>query len=449
MVMIPKAVEKLHRRRILRGMVGGAAVSVGLPLLNCFLNTNGTALAAGAPLPTCFGTFFFGLGFNPGRWEPAVVGANYEMAPELAALSPFKDKINIYSGMNSFLDGRPNRVHETGVQVCMHGEIPRSREATPPSIDSLIADAIGTRTRFRSIEVSSIGVARGYSSRGRGEVNPAETAPAALYTRIFGQEFQDPNAAIFTPDPHLLARQSVLSGMAEQRASLVKELGAEDRARLDSYFTSLRELENQLSLSLQKPQPLEACSIPANEKGPQTGTVVEDVLLNNKLFSGLLANALACGQTRVFNSLYTMALSNIRRAGSADTHHVLTHEEKVDDATGNQPHTTWFNERSVEALLVLIQALNNVREGDKTLLDRTLIYVATDTGRASVHSLINMPLLTVGSASGKMKTGIHYHGNSDPVTRVGLTVQRALGVPTSSWGGDSNKTSSPIAGVLI
>ncbi len=448
MVAIPTAVKRLHRRRVLRGMVGGAAVSVGLPLLNCFLNGNGAALAAGGPLPTCFGTFFFGLGFNPGRWEPEAIGANYTMAPELSALAPFRDKINIYTGMQAFLDGRPNRVHDTGVQVCMHGEIARSREATPPSIDSLIGDVIGTRTRFRSIEVSSIGSSRGYSSRGRGEVNPSEVSPAALYARIFGPEFQDPNAATFTPDPLMLARKSVLSGMSEQRAALVRDLGAEDRARLDGYFTSLRELENQVSLSLQKPEPLQACTTPQTEKDPTTGTVVENVLATNKLFSGLLAHTLACGQTRVFNSIYTSALSTIRRAGSADTHHVLTHEEKADEKTGYQPETTWFNERSVEALVDLITALSNLHEGPGTLLDRTVIYVSTDTGRAAVHSLINMPLITVGSAGGRMKTGIHYHGNSDPVTRVGLTIQRALGVPTSSWGNDSNTTSAHINDVL-
>ncbi len=54
------------RRNVLRGMMGGAAVSVGLPFLDCFLNTNGTALAAtGAPLPVAFGTFFWGCGLNP------------------------------------------------------------------------------------------------------------------------------------------------------------------------------------------------------------------------------------------------------------------------------------------------------------------------------------------------------------------------------------------------
>ena len=64
----------LGRRAALRGMLGGAAVTVGLPFLDCFLNTNATALADGQKLPVCFGTWFWGLGLNPGRWEPPMTG---------------------------------------------------------------------------------------------------------------------------------------------------------------------------------------------------------------------------------------------------------------------------------------------------------------------------------------------------------------------------------------
>ena len=52
----------LNRRRVLRGMLNGTAVTVALPLLNCFLNGNGTALASGKPMPVRFGTWFWGLG---------------------------------------------------------------------------------------------------------------------------------------------------------------------------------------------------------------------------------------------------------------------------------------------------------------------------------------------------------------------------------------------------
>ncbi len=58
---------RLNRRTMLRGMLGGGAVTMGLPLLDCMLNTNATALASGAPMPGRFGTWFWGCGLNPGR----------------------------------------------------------------------------------------------------------------------------------------------------------------------------------------------------------------------------------------------------------------------------------------------------------------------------------------------------------------------------------------------
>ena len=55
---------------------------------------------------------------------------------------------------------------------------------------------------------------------------------------------------------------------------------------------------------------------------------------------------------------------------------------------------------------------------------------------------------TAGAANGRMKTGINYVGQGDPATRVGLTVQQALGLPTHAWGTDSMATSRPITEVL-
>src|SRR5688572_30695537 len=111
----------LSRRRVLRGMLGGATVSVGLPLLDIFLDGNGTALADGTQLPSCFGIWHQALGFTPGRWEPAKTGADYEMAPDLAVLTPFKHRINIFSGMTCFLDGHPHSPHNSGPQCILQG----------------------------------------------------------------------------------------------------------------------------------------------------------------------------------------------------------------------------------------------------------------------------------------------------------------------------------------
>ena len=80
----------LSRRVVLRGLFQGATVAVALPYLDCFLNSNGTALAAGAPLPVRFGTWFWGLGVTPGRWHPTTIGRDYDLPPELIAHSEIR-----------------------------------------------------------------------------------------------------------------------------------------------------------------------------------------------------------------------------------------------------------------------------------------------------------------------------------------------------------------------
>jgi len=433
--------SKLTRRRVLRGMLGGAAISVGLPLLDCFLNDNGTALADGAPLPACFGTWFTALGFNPGFWEPKVIGPKYENNVQLKALDPFRDKINIFSGMQVFVDGRPLATHLTGAQICTIGAIPVGPDTDLPSIDQVIASKIGTGTRFRSIEVSYEGIPTSWSRRSAASVNASEISPLALYRRIFGTGFADPNSATFTPDPAVMVQRSVLSAVSNDRAGLIKNLGAADRARLDEYFTSLRQIEHELDVELQKPMPMVACSVPtAPAEGP-TGPTVDNVRRNGKLFAGLLAHALACGQTRVFNVSVTSGPSGVHQVGREQTFHIDSHEEPVDAKLGYQPQTTWYQARMLDSLVDTLTILDSVKEGPRTLLDRLLIYSSTDHGYARLHTLSNMPTMLIGGANGKIKTGYHFALSGDPQSRVGLTAMQVFGLPVSTWGTQSNQTS--------
>jgi len=445
--MIP--MHRFNRRNLLRGMMGGAAVTVGLPFLDCFLNTNGTALADGQALPVNFGTWFWGLGLNPGRWEPAKPGKLEAMNVELQPLAAYKDKMNVFSGMKAFLDGKPNGVHFSGVQGMLTGTVPRGMTADKPSVDTLIADQIGTRTRFRSLEVCCAGNPSHSQSRRSGAVvNPGEISPAALYTRVFGPEFTDPNAATFTPDPAVIVRKSALSAVAEDRADFVKTLGAADKARLDEYFTSLRGLEQQLALQLEKPAPLAACTVPGKVDDSPVGTEIEIVKTNHRLFAGLLAHALACGQTNVVNVAFSDATSSLRRAGGTQTHHEFSHEEPVDAQLGYQPTLAWFFNEIMGSLAFFLASLDGIKEGDKTLLDRTVIMTATDLGYAKLHGLENMPMMTFGSGNGKLKTGLHIPAQGEPTSRVGLTLQQVMGVPVSSWGTDSMQTSKTITEIV-
>lgn len=438
---------KLTRRTALRGMIGGSAVTVGLPFLDCFLNGNGTAIAAtGAALPVCFGHWIQALGFNPGMWVPKKIGANYDNNVQLKLFDPIKEHINVFSGMKYFLDGRPHETHTSTVQIATTGAVFDSGPIGP-SLDSKIADVIGARTRFRSLEVSYDGSRQSWSRRSGTSINPSEGSPAALYKRIFGPEFKDPNAAEFTPDPLVMARRSVLSAVTDQRAALIKQVGAGDRARLDEFFTSIREIESQLELELQKPTPLLACSVPKEQNEAKPDGLVEDMEVNSKIMANLLAYAVACGQTRVFN--INLGAQQWRRRGSAYTWHSSTHEESIDPNLGYQKVVYDFIQEANRMFGELVTTLASIREGDGTLLDRSLVLWQTDHGDARTHSLEEIPIMTAGRAGGRIKSGMHVSAPGEPCTRVGLTVQQILGVPMNTWGTRSNETAKTFNEILI
>lgn len=443
---------KLDRRMALRGAVNGMAVAIGLPLLDIFLDGNGTAMAAtGAPVPIRFGTWFWGLGVNPPRWFPSKVGADYDLKVESEPLAPLKHKVNILSDFTLPLDGKPNLPHISGgIGIRTGMAIESDRGLPAPSFDVLIGDVMGTRTRFRSLELSATGDPRNsLSGRGNGNLNPAEVSPAALYTRIFGPGFRDPNSADFTPDPAILARRSVLSGVAEQRQALETRLGASDRQRLDQYFTSLRQLEKQLDIELTKPDPMQGCVVPRQVAETPVNAEIENVMRNHEVMTDLLVMAMACDNSRVFNMNFNNGASSLTRIGSTITHHQLTHEEVLDNRLGYQPEATYFVNKCMEAWAYFIKAMDAVKEGDRTLLDNSLVFAHSETEFAKFHTIDNIPMMTAGSAGGRIRTGIHFAGEGTPVSRVGLTLQQAMGVPVDRWGTASLETNRTIAGLII
>ncbi|MEZ5569316.1 MAG: DUF1552 domain-containing protein [Halioglobus sp.] len=442
--------KRVTRRHVLRGLLQGSAITLSLPLLDRFLDGNGTAMAAGAPLPQRFGTWFWGCGMTPERWNPVTEGAAYETTPELQSLARHRERLNILSGFNAYLEGLPNQVHSSGVIATLTGNAPaRPDEFTSPSVDILVADAIGTGSRFRSLEIAACGDPRhSYSRRNTSTVNAAEVSPLQLYARIFGSGFQDPNASTFRPDPTLMMRQSVLSAVAEDRRRMMQQAGTRDRERLDQYFTAIRQTEQQLEIMLREPEPLESCRVPEAPGEMPLDTEIETVEASHRMLSRLLALALACNQTRVFNVVFSPGASKLRRGGSSANHHQLTHEEPLDTALGYQPGATWFVERSMAAFSEFLDILASVPEGDGSLLDNCLVLAHSETSLAKTHDVNGLPIILAGRCGGTMKTGLHIKGNGDPVSRVGLTVQQLMGVPVDRWGSRSMETRRPVSEVL-
>jgi hypothetical protein len=447
-----KFASKFDRRILLRGLFQGSSVAMALPFLDCMLDNSGQAFAAtGTKIPVRFGTYFWGCGLNKQLFLPQTAGKDWEITPQLASLKPLQKKLNLVSGMRVPLDDNPNFQHWSGNAAIMTGIAPTQANAfDAPTLDQTIADAIGRGTRFKSIEVACSGIkSESFSSLGGKNINPPETSPMALYKKLFGTGFQDPQRPDWKPDPQVMVQQSVLSTVAEDRKRLMSQVGANDKQRLEQYFDSVRQAEQQIEAELQRPEIAAKVEIPTEPGQMPVSKAVPTLQRVVPLMAKLIAIGIATDQTRVFNVALSESASTIFMPGDSKPFHQTTHEEAIDPVLQYQLTASKFSTYSVEMFASLLKELDSVPEGDGTLLDHMLVLGYTDVSFAKIHALDGIPMVLVGGANGRMKGGYHIDGHGDPVSRVGLTIQHALNMPASNWGKFSLNTNKPITEILV
>ena len=448
--------SKFTRRSLLRGALGGPAVCMGIPALDLFLDGNGKAYANGQKLPVRFGTWFWGLGLTPtvdggSRWVPKETGSTpWTLTPQLQSFAGLERKITVFSGFKAQLEGKSNVPHFSGTVAILTGQTPRNDKVyDAPTFDTFVADAIGGGSRFRRIDVSPYGSKRSYSTRTAGSaVAPADASPLELYTRLFGEGFQDPNSDTFTPDPQVMLRKSVLSAVTDQRQALMSSVGAADRSALDQYFTSVRSMENQLAVELQKPAKSESCAVPERPADAPLARDLDTITRNNRQMAQLMAMGLACNQTKVFTVLHSDGTNGVFLPGDPSIYHLHTHEEAIDQQLGYQPISEKCAELCVRGYADFVRALDAIKEGDGTLLDNCLLFGYSDTGYARIHSLDNIPMFMAGGAGGAHKPGRHIQGNGDTVSRVALTAQQLVGLPAGVFGEGAMRTTRSVSEIM-
>ena len=442
---------KLQRRTLLRGMFQGSVAVMGVPFLDCFLDSTGQALAAtGQRLPTRFSTFFYGLGLTTSLWVPKKTGLDYDTSVQLKPLDPFKKKMNVFSGMRVMVDDNPNFQHWSGNAAIVTGIAPtKNAQFDSKTLDQTIADVIGRGTRYKTVQAAASGDPKHcYSSLGGANTLPAEPSPMSLYTRLFGPGFQDPSSGDWKPDPQVMLQQSVLSAVTDERKDFMKELGAGDRARMEQYFTSVRDAELQMAAELKRPDVIAKVAIPGNPGEMAVNYALPNVRSVTPLMAKLGALAMATDQTRVFNLAISEPGSNIFVPGDPLGYHITTHMEAIDPTLGYQPKVAEYNIYSMEILASVLKEMDAIQEGDGTLLDHSMVMAYSDQSYAKIHAVDGIPIMLAGGAGGRMKTGYHIAGGGNPVSRVGLTVQKAMGISIDSWGKGSMETRSPYAELL-
>ncbi len=435
----------LGRRAFLRGVLGGTAVAVGLPFLELFADRPGQlARAAADGFPGRFVLWFWGNGMLPDYWIPGATGPDWELTPELAPLASVKADVSVLTGFEVKV---PNDdAHASGPAGFLSGH-PLLKSGSDhtfagPSLDQVLAAAIGSETLYRSVEIGVQPGLGGLSHNGPSSKNPPESDPAMVFERLFGPTFTAPGEEPII-DPKLGLRRSVLDAVMTDAARLELRLGAADKVRLEQHMSAVRDLEKRIARLEEDPPSLAACDrpdvppvLPDLDGRPQMDA-------RARVQADLSAMALACDLTRVLSIWYSDPVADVLYEGKTAGHHQLTHDEP-----GEQPQVDAIVTEMVSDYAYLVEALRSVDEGEGTLLDHSVVLGTSDLSYGRTHQIDEYPLLLAGRGCGALKTGFHYRSDTqENASQVPLSILRALGVPAASYGSETAYTEDGLSAI--
>ena len=409
--------QTIPRRTFLQGL----GATMALPLLDAMPSATAANTAANtansdtqAPVRAAF--VFFPNGAIMPSWKPTGTGTDYQLSETLKPLDPYRDDLNIFSGLaqdNGRAKGDGPGDHARCASTYLTGAHPVKTSGANikvgVSVDQVAAGQIGKRTRLPSLE---IGIERGrnagncdsgYSCAYSSNVSwktattpqAKEINPRAVFGRLFGTE-----ADAKTRKRRNRIRKSILDLVADDAKRLGKSLGKNDRAKLDEYFTSVREIEQRISRSEQNATKQRPANFPIPENTPR------DLGEHVNLMYDLLVLAFQTDTTRVATYMLGNAGSNrtYPMVGVNSGWHSLSHhrneQAKVDQL---QKIDHW----QVEQFARFLGKLKNISEGDGTLLDNCMIMYGSGLSDANRHNHDDLPIIVAGHGGRTMQTGQH------------------------------------------
>ena len=467
----------ISRRKVLRGMLGGSAVALGLPLFESMLNHNGTALAAGPSLPIRYGLFFWGNGLpwtyrhsgstdtvSPGiehpldmtltdLYTPTTQGKGFGITKLLMPLERHLANINVVSGLEpktSIPDAPAGQSdgHMRGICVALTADQirpmgfdhdPHIFAVNRATLDQYIAKNPKFYTdgapQYRSLELGmssatlhDFGTWNSVSHNGPNSINPPLRDPQKLFDQLFSVK----------PDLTEIARRtSVLDVVAEDTRQLSARLGKRDRDRLDEHLTHIDEIERRLTVARA------ACVTPTAPMGTFTGET--SVMNKLDIMSDILVAALRCDVTRVFTIAFTTGASLMQMNGAGEINGAGAHQLHDACHGGERDVITAFTKLNLTAYAKLLDKLSADKDvNGVTLLDSSVVMGTSEYGEGFTHSNKEHPFILAGKAGGKLDTGWHVREQGGNMARVHLTVLRALGIDTPSYGFNGGETTNAL-----
>jgi len=394
----------ISRRTVLKGL----GTAVALPLLDAMRPA--LALAGEKKgVPTRMVFVYVPNGKHMPDWTPTAEGENWELPYLMQPLAAVKDRLLVLTGLaqhHARANGDGPGDHARALAAFLTGTQPRKTHGadirTGVSVDQVAARRVGQRTKFPSLELGcdrgaqagncDSGYSCSYSTNisWRTETTPQakEIDPKLAFERLFSQG-----------KPTEKYRASVLDTVLDDARDLRQKLGAGDQRKLEEYLTSVRELEKQIAAATNQPQQ----TLPDY---PKPAGIPEDYEQHIRLMYDIMALAMQADLTRV--GTFVVANEGSNRSYSfinvPDGHHDLSHHGG-DEA--KQMKIREINLFHTKQLAYFLEKLNGIQEGERSLLDNSMVLYGSGIGDGNRHNHDDLPILVAGRGGDTIKSGRH------------------------------------------
>ena len=439
--------QPLPRRTFLRGV----GATLALPLLDVM---RPALHALDSSAPTRLGYVYTPNGIvgacdkspRPFMWTPKTAGSNFEFSPTMKALEPFRERINVFSGLaqvNGRALGDGPGDHARATATFLTGVHPLKTGGADfrlgISADQIAAKTLGAYTQLSSLELGleaqplagncDSGYTCAYMSmswRGPTSPLPAETNPRVVFERLFGDgDSTDPQAR----EARLQRQKSVLDYVTGSLSRLERRLGRSDKAKIDEYFEAVRDIERRIVLA-----ETQSVTLPYLDR---PSAVPDDYMQYSKLMIDLLVVAWQTDMTRVASFMLGRDGSNraYPEIGIADGHHSISHHQGDGERLDKLMK---IDELHVSMFAYMLKKLQDARDGDGTLLDHSLIAFGSSISESNIHTHDDLPIVLAGTANGRIAGNRHLaYPKETPLNNLFLNMFDLADLPHVDGFGDS------------
>ncbi|MCE9565669.1 MAG: DUF1552 domain-containing protein [Planctomycetes bacterium] len=433
--------QPISRRKFLRGV----GVSMALPWLESVpVWGDDKPKNTSSEPPVRFACLFSGNGFHSKEWWAKGEGKDMQFGKVLESLTPYREK-------TLFLRGLYNQEALIGgIHSCQTGNLLTGAHLAPAgeiksgiSCDQVIAEKMKEQTKVPSLvlgtEPSIAAIHKNYSMIYSSHISwssattptPLELYPALAFDRLFRDEVGK-------------ADKSVLDAVREDATGYKNTVSKADQRRLDEYLSSVREVETRIENAGKagRLQGWRPTLLKPDMPRPADG-IPQDVDQHMKLMCDILVLAFRTDTTRVCtlklnNDHSSLRFPNLTATGGKGgidymIHHLLSHTDGADWLKVNQ----FF----LQQLGYIAGKLDAVQEGDRTLLDNSMIMYASSMMTGN-HNNDQLPVVLVGRGGGQIKTGrvLDYLGKPNrKMCSLYLSLMEKAGVKLNEFGDSKEK----------